>query len=473
LRSGADKYNLVEGSIVNRLFFVAGPIIVTQVFQMAYNLTDMFWLGRLSSDAVAASGTAGLFLWLSIALFLFGRMGAEIGVSQNLGRGDKETARSFAQNSIVIGFVFGIVGTSLIVAFHETLIGFFRIQEANVERDAREYLAIACLGLPFGFTTAAISGVFNGAGNSRMSLIINGIGFIINMVLDPIFIFTAGWGIHGAGAATVVAQFITVFIAIIAFKKSKNRPFQEFKFLVRPSMDRIYQIVKWVAPVSLESFLFSILTMMLTPLVAMYGAGALATVRIGSQIESLTWLIGGGYAAALTAFTGQNFGAGKWSRIYKGFRISTLLMVGWGLFVALLLYFGGGMLYRIFIKDDPGVIAMGVHYLQMLAIVQIPQCLEGVAAGIFRGKGITIPPSVASITSNVLRVVLAYIFIAFTDLGLTGIWLAVAISAAVRGMWIYIWYLIHSRGVPKIDIVQGNSADGALDGQIVIEGMQK
>ena len=100
--SRADKYNLVEGSIVNKLFFVAGPIIITQVFQMAYNLTDMFWLGRLSSDAVAASGTAGMFLWLSMAFFLFGRMGAEIGVSQNLGRKDIETAREFAQNAIML-----------------------------------------------------------------------------------------------------------------------------------------------------------------------------------------------------------------------------------------------------------------------------------------------------------------------------------------------------------------------------------
>jgi len=103
-----DKYNLVEGSIVNKLFFVAAPIVITQLFQMAYNLTDMFWLGRLSSDAVAASGTAGLFIWLSYAFFLFGRMGAEIGVSQNLGRGDKETARRFAQNAVIIGVALGI-----------------------------------------------------------------------------------------------------------------------------------------------------------------------------------------------------------------------------------------------------------------------------------------------------------------------------------------------------------------------------
>jgi len=449
--SRTNKYNLVEGSIVNKLFFVAGPIIITQVFQMAYNLTDMFWLGRLSSDAVAASGTAGLFLWLSMAFFLFGRMGAEIGVSQNLGRGDKDTARTFAQSSIVVAIALGIIIATIFIVFYELFIGFFGIQESHVERDAGEYLAIVSLGVPFVFTSAAVTGIFNGAGNSRMSLLINGFGFILNMVIDPLLIFSAGLGIHGAAVASVIAQSLTAGLAIYVLKRSKNRPFETIKLMVKPNFQGIKQIFVWVTPVSLESFIFTTLTMMLTPLVANYGAGALATVRVGSQIESLTWLIAGGYAAALTAFTGQNFGAVKWTRINKGYKISTVMMSVWGLLVALLLYFGGGVLYRVFIPDDPEVIAMGIHYLQVLAFVQIPACLEGVAAGLFRGMGKTVPPSIASIISNVMRVVLAYIFVAFTDLGLTGIWVAVAISASMRGIWIFIWYMFFSRRIPKTD----------------------
>jgi len=384
--SRADKYNLVEGSIINKLFFVASPVILTQIFQMAYNLTDMFWLGRLSSDAVAASGTAGLFLWLSMAFFMFGRMGAEIGVSQNLGKGDKETARGFAQNSILIAIALGIVVGAMFITFHEQLIGFFGIQEAHVERDAREYLAIVSMSLPFMFTTAAVTGIFNGAGNSRVSLVINGVGFTLNMVIDPLLIFTAGLGIHGAGFATIIAQSMAACLAIIVLKRHKNRPFEEIKLFIWPDKERIKQIFKWVTPVSVESSLFTVLTMMVTPLVAIYGAGALATVRVGSQIESLTWLIAGGYASALTAFTGQNFGAGKWSRIRKGFRISTWMMACWGLLVGFLLYFGGGALFRVFVPNDPDVIEMGIHFLRILAIIQIPACLEGVARNI-QGTG--------------------------------------------------------------------------------------
>ena len=449
--SRANKYSLVEGSIVNKLFFVAGPIIITQVFQMAYNLTDMFWLGRLSSDAVAASGTAGMYLWLSMAFFLFGRMGAEIGVSQNLGRKDIDKARTYAQNSIILAIISGIIISAIFIAFHKQLIGLFQIREAHVEREAAEYLLIVSFGMPIGFTSAAIMGVFVGAGNSRMSMMVSGFGFTLNMVLDPILIFTAGLGIHGAAIATIIAQSLTICVAIYVLLKSKNRPFDEFKFTFKPNMTIVKQICKWVAPVSLESLLFTVLSMMLTPLVATYGAGALATVRVGSQIESLTWLIAGGYAAALTAFTGQNFGAGKWTRINKGFKVSTGLMACWGLLVALLLYFGGGILFRLFIPNEPNVITMGIHYLQILALVQIPACLEGVAAGIFRGKGKTLPPSIASISSNILRVVFAYCFVFFTDLGLTGIWIAVAASAAIRGIWIFVWYTVHAGKAPKTD----------------------
>ncbi|MCL2821110.1 MAG: MATE family efflux transporter [Oscillospiraceae bacterium] len=450
--SRAEKYSLVEGSIVNKLFFVAGPIIVTQIFQMAYNLTDMFWLGRLSSDAVAASGTAGMFLWLSMAFFLFGRMGAEIGVSQNLGRKDIETARAFAQNAIIIAIICGVFIGAVFMIFHNELLGLFQIREAHVEREAAEYLAIVSISLPIGFMTAAINGIFVGAGNSRMSMMVSGFGFILNMVLDPILIFTAGLGIHGAAIATVIAQSLTVCLAIYVLLKSKDRPFEKMRLTLKPNFDIIKQIAKWVTPVSLESFLFTVLSMMLTPLVANYGAGALATVRIGSQIESLTWLIAGGYAAALTAFTGQNFGAGKWTRINKGFKISTGLMICWGILIALVLFFGGGVLFGIFIPNEPDVIKMGIHYLQVLAFVQVPACLEGVAAGIFRGKGKTLPPSIASISSNIMRVLFAYLFVSFTDLGLTGIWIAVGASAAIRGTWIFIWYTVHSRKEPKTDV---------------------
>ena len=94
--------NLTEGGIFRKLLLVAIPIMGTQMVAMAYNLTDMFWLGRVGSEAVAAAGAAGMYMWLSFGFILIGRMGAEIGVSQSLGRGDRKTALAFSQNAMMI-----------------------------------------------------------------------------------------------------------------------------------------------------------------------------------------------------------------------------------------------------------------------------------------------------------------------------------------------------------------------------------
>ena len=447
-----NKYSLVEGGIVDKLFLVALPLIGTQIIQMAYNLTDMFWLGRLSSDSVAASGTVGLYMWLSMAFMMFGRMGSEIGVSQNIGKGDKDKALAFSQNSMLTGVVFGIALMLVYTLGRGPLVGFFGIKEAHVAQDARDYLAIVGLGIPFTCLTAAASGTFNGGGNSRVSLLVNGVGLVLNMTLDPILIFVAGLGIKGAATATLIAQIVAACLSFIALHKHKNRPFEKYSIALRPDKAIIKQIFKWVTPISVESFLFTFLTMITASFVASYGANAMAASRVGSQIESLAWLIAGGYSSALTAFVGQNYGAGKWTRIHRGFRFSAAMMVGWGIIVSLVLLLGGSALYKVFIPGNPAVVSIGSEYMRILAIVQIPSCLEGVASGAFRGRGQTIPPSIASGTTNALRVVLAFILTRFTSLGLTGIWIALAAGGGFRGSWMFVWYLINTRGKPKADV---------------------
>ena len=447
----ADKFSLIEGSIVKKLFLVAIPIIGTQIIQMAYNLTDMFWLGRLNSDAVASSGTVGLYVWLSFAFILVGRMGAEIGVSQNIGRGDKAKALVFAQNSVFINVVLGAALGLIYILGREPLVGFFGIREAHVAQDARDYLSIIGFGIPLTCLTGAVTGVFNGAGNSRISLLINGVGLVINMTLDPLLIFTAGLGIKGAAVATVIAQAVAAGLSCFALIKLKNRPFERFTIRLRPDKIVLRQIFKWVTPISIESFLFTFLSMLIAALIASYGADAMASNRVGSQIESLTWLIGGGYASAMTAFVGQNFGAGRWGRIRRGFGLSSAIMACWGVVVSLILYFAGRALFGVFIPGNPDVVDIGAGYLRILAFSQIPGCLEGVASGTFRGRGKTIPPSVSSGTTNALRVVLAYFLARHTTLGLTGVWVALAVGGGARGAWVFIWSFISLLRTPGRD----------------------
>ncbi|GHU17255.1 hypothetical protein FACS1894163_07940 [Spirochaetia bacterium] len=129
-------------------------------------------------------------------------------------------------------------------------------------------------------------------------------------------------------------------------------------------------MLKWAIPIALEAFLFCFLSMLTSRIEASFGAHAMATSKVGAQIESLSWLIGGGFGSALVAFIGQNYGAGKWDRIKRGVRVSALAMSAWGIFVTLLLWFAGGFLFSLFLPE-PELAALGTRYLRILAFCRV------------------------------------------------------------------------------------------------------
>ena len=450
------QYNLTEGNILNKLLLVALPIMGTQLMQMTYNLTDMFWLGRLSSDAVAASGSAGMYLWLSQAFMMIARMGAEIGVAQHIGRGEPERAKRFSQNALFLGLTLGLAYGGALALFNKQFIGFFAIKEAHVAVDAAAYLAAVGIGIPMVFITSAVTGTFNASGNSRIPFFINSAGLVINMILDPLMIFTLDMGIVGAALATVAGQTAVCLLSLLALTRHKDRPFPDMKLFVAPDRDIIRQIFTWCIPIGLESMLFTFLSMLVSRFVAGWGSSAIAVQRVGSQIESLSWLLGSGLGSAFTAFVGQNYGAGKYGRIHRGYRVSALCGSAWGVFVTCLLFFLGGTLYGVFVQEAE-IIRMGTQFMRILALCQIPASLEGVSSGAFKGMGKTVPPTLISVGCNAFRVPLAYL-LSQTALGLDGIWVGITIGAVMRGMGMFIWYNLYARQLPKADTSPTSSA---------------
>ena len=182
-----------------------------------------------------------------------------------------------------------------------------------------------------------------------------------------------------------------------------------------------------------------------------YGETAVAVQRVGSQIESLSWLIGGGFSSAVTSFVGQNYGARKWARIRRGYRISLASLLAWEVVVTLLLFLGGRFFFSLFLREPPEILDMGATYLRILAGCQLFAALEGACSGTFRGIGKTLPPSLCSVTSNVLRLLLCWVFAQW--MGLNGLWLGIVVSAALRGVFMFIWFTLYERKLPRADEV--------------------
>jgi len=439
----AETSSLTEGKILNSLLRLALPIAGGQVMNMAYNITDMFWLGRVSGDAVAASGVAGLFIWLSVGLMLIGRVGAEIGVSQARGRGDIDSAYSYSRAALYISAALGLLYASFIFIFRVQLIGFFNFQEAHVAADAVSYLAIIALGIPVMYISNSIDGSFVASGDSRTPFMIGSGGLILNMILTPIFVLGLGMGVIGAAVTSIIAQYIAFFVRLVAVKKFRSRPFAEYRFFAPIDLSAAWHILKLTLPISLEQTLFPLLTMITTRFEISFGAFAVAMSRVGTQIESLSWLVGAGFGAALTAFVGQNYGAGKMDRVSQSVKYATVILGIWGVIVTAILAFGSSIIFTVFLPEyaaDPEMRNLFITYMRILAACQIFANLESVAANAFRGIGKTVPPSVIGIASNIIRVPLAY-FLSTTALGLIGIWVAISLTAGFRGLAVFAWYL--------------------------------
>jgi putative MATE family efflux protein len=407
---------------------------------MAYSFADMFWLGRLSSGAVAASGTVGVFLWLSLTLQHFGSKGAEIGVSQNLGRGEPAEARRYLQSSLFVSLCLGLLCGALYFVFREGLVGLFAIREPGVERDAVRYLAVTALGIPFTYINAAVVSAFNGSGNSSTPFYINLACLALNAALDPLLIFTAGLGVAGAAAATALSQALSAVLMLIALKRYRHEAFRALRLWRLPRLRQLKNLLRWGAPPAFETFCFCFFIIIVSRLVASFGSGAMAVQRLGNQVDQFSYLISSGFSAALSAFIGQNYGAERHGRIKTGFFHSTLIMSVWGVLATLNLLLFSRMYFRLFLPGEPAVIEMGSEYLRIFALCQLAASLEGVGTSVFRGFGKMLSPSLISIVTNVTRVVLAYV-LSRGALAQNGVWWALAISAFLRGAGCYLFGL--------------------------------
>ena len=445
------RINLLEGKILPALSALALPIMATSLIQMAYNLIDMIWIGKIGASAVASVGAAGMFMWLSNGLATLAKMGGQIKVGHALGAQKKEDATSYAQSSIQMGIVFAIGFGILSVVFADEMIGFFQLNSAQVIQDAKLYLMITCGLVIFSFMNQIFTGILTAMGNSRTSFIATGIGLVLNIVLDPLFIFGFGvihpMGVAGAAIATVLAQLVVMLLFLYTILRDTVL-FCDVHILHSYSSQHTREIFRIGLPSAVQSMLFSGISMVIARLIAGWGDAAVAVQKVGSQIESISWMTAEGYAAALNSFVAQNHGAKNTDRSREGYRLSMIVMLSWGVFCSFVLIVFPQLIFQVFIQEAE-VLPMGVDYLRILGVSQLFMCMEITTAGAFSGLGKTLPPSIVSITLTGARIPMAILLGRW--LGLNGVWWAITISSIGKGIVLLGWFLkdMKRAGMPE------------------------
>jgi putative MATE family efflux protein len=444
-----ETYNLTQNEITPTLLKLTIPIIATNFIQTTYGLVDMMWVGKLGSGPVAAIGTASFFVNLAQAIFSMILVGSGIKVSQSMGSGKEDKAREYILNGFIMSIILGILYTFFILMTKQQLIGFFELGNREIEQMASQFLIISTVGTIFTFFNMLFSIVLNSMGDSMKPFRVNMVGFFMNMILDPLFIFGFGtfngWGVSGAAMATLFANMMVTILFI--------RQTRSLKIISRPlsiNISGIKEVLKMGVPITVQRVTFIAISMIIAKIIVQWGADAIAVQRVGIQIESISYMTIGGLQGAIAAFIGQNYGAKKFDRIHIGYTKALLITIIFGVCISLLLILFPKQLFAIILADKNSL-DLGVDYLRIIGFSQVFMCMEIMTVGAFNGIGKTYIPPIFSILFTALRIPMAILL--SIPFGLNGVWMSIAISSVFKGAVLVIWFKWSTRKMydPKLN----------------------
>ncbi|PIE98170.1 MAG: MATE family efflux transporter [Treponema sp.] len=437
--------DLTKGNIMPVLLKLALPIMGTSFIQMAYNMADVFWIGKLGSKASTAVSAAGFFMWFAMGIIMIPKVSAESLVSQAVGRKDENTniiVGTIIKFTLLVSLLYGCI----IFFGRNFLIGVFNIDNAEVVSMALQYSKIISLSYLLFFFNPVLSAIFNAYGSSKIPFLFNTCGLVLNIILDPILIFGIvgkPLGVLGAAFATVISQLLVTILFLFYILKAKDTIlFKGFKLFRMPDLYKLKNILKVGTPVGLQAMSFTIIATFIVRIITQYGYLGVGVQRIGSQIEAVTWMTASGFSVAISTFIGQNLGAKQYKRIDTGFKVAYVSMLIVGLFTSFALVLFPKEIFGAFL-NEPEALKEGAIYLSILGYSQVFMCVEIVTNGAFYGLGKTMYPSVNSTVLTAARIPLAYILSRF--LGLSGVWWAISITSMIKGVLITILYFKKGR----------------------------
>lgn len=428
--------NLTKGPILKTLTKLAIPIMASSFLGTLYNITDMAWIGLLGSKAVAGVGVGGMFTWLSQGLAAMARMGGQVQVAQCIGRGERDRAHGFAQAAVQLATLMGMAYAVISLLFTRQMVAFFQLTDPEAQTAALSYTKIACGLIVFSFLTLTMTGLYTAQGDSKTPFLANLIGLITNMILDPVLILGPGpfpkLGVVGAAIATVTAQAIVMTMMILGvIIQKKENVLKGIRLTAKIPKEYLGGLCRIGIPTAIQGMAYCAISMVLTRMVSAYGAEAVATQRVGGQIESISWNTADGFAAALNAFIAQNYGAGKMDRVRKGYRASLWTVGIWGLLISFVFICFPKAIADIFFHE-PKAVATAVGYLVIIGFSEAFMCVELTTVGALSGLGRTRLCSIISIAFTSARIPLAIILGGL--IGLSGIWWALSITSIIKGI---------------------------------------
>ena len=425
--------DLTTGSLTGHLLKTTSFMLVSMVFQTLYILVDLFWVGRLGTDAIAAVGLAGNISFIVIAITQVLGVGATTLVSHASGRKDQDRAIFLFNQSQVLSLVAAVIFLVVSMALRHQYAAEQSATEA-MRIATEQYLLWFLPAMALQFAMVAMGAALRGTGNFKPGMIVQTATVVINMVTAPFLIF--GWGpfpemgVSGAAVATLLS--IAVGVVWISFYFIDAKAYLRFHFgHWRPQLKVWWEMLKIGLPAGAEFALMGVYMAVVYAITRPFGAPAQGGFTIGLRVVQSAFLpvVALGFAVAPVA--GQNFAARKPERVRAAFKAAAGMAAAAMLVAAIGMFLGAEALMRVF-TTDPEAIAVGVEYLRIVVVTFVPSGITFVSSSMFQALGNTIPP-LATSTLRILIAAVPAIFLArAAGFHLTWIWYLGAIATMLQ-----------------------------------------
>ena len=385
--------NLTEGRPLNLLFFFALPMVAGNLFQQLYNMVDTAVVGKfVGEDAVAAVGSSFPIVFLSVAVASGLSMGCTVVVSQLFGAGRIHEMKTTISTAIISLGVLGLLIMGLGTLLAGPLLQLLGT-DPDIMADSRTYLQIYFGGAVFLFLYNTLNGIYNAQGDSKTPLIFLMISSLTNIVLDLLFVIRFGMGVAGVAWATLIAQGLcAVASLLVLLRRMRRMPCEPEKQGVKLPlfhMVAVKRIAQIGLPSMLQQSLVSLSMMMMQGLVNSFGKVLVAGYTAATKIDSLAMLPNMNISNAMSSFTAQNIGAGKYERVKEGLKACLLMVAVFSLLITVIIFLFGNQLLSLFLDpgDASGAMGYGLAYMHTVSLFYILMGLLFVPNGMLRGAG--------------------------------------------------------------------------------------
>ena len=445
------EYNrdlILNGNMLQAILSIAIPVVINSFLQTMYNLTDTYWLGKLGTEQLAA---INLVTPVQNIILNFGTgitVAGSVLIAQYIGAKDDASAKSMANQIFACAMIFAFICAGACFLVTPSIVRWLGA-EGSTFQCGKTYLQIVVLDMPLLYTINIYNAIHQAQGDTVRPMLLNLLGILINLVLDPLLMIVFQLNVSGAALATLFAKLPSAVIAFYALTRTTQSVYLDLRHL-RFEKDKLMSILRVGLPTAIGGSTMQLGFLLMSKSVNKYGIQAVAAYGIGNKVNSLITLPSNGIGSAVATIVGQNIGASQYDRAKKGYQLSRNISI-------VFLFIGGIILsstpvstaiVSIF-SDDNAVIAMAAEFLSIMAFWCWTNGIYNSTVGLFQGTGHTEVTMLVDVSRLwVFRFLTLFVCEVILHMGVQSIWYSVVVSNGISALMLYVLYRMNIWRIP-------------------------